>query len=50
MGEESVAALLLAAAQRDRQAFQALVAVPDMSRDVRVEGNELLSVIETAKA
>jgi HEPN domain-containing protein len=31
MTEESVAALLLAAARRDRQAFQALAALPEMN-------------------
>jgi HEPN domain-containing protein len=31
MAEDDVAALLLAAAKRDRQAFRALVAIPDMN-------------------
>jgi hypothetical protein len=31
MVEESVAKLLLAAAERDRQAFRALVAIPEMN-------------------
>jgi HEPN domain-containing protein len=34
MAEQSVASLLLAAAMRDRQAFLALIAVPDMNETV----------------